>query len=75
MTRGGSQGKKCRISWPSSIFGMAHRRTQENSDVLGGCGKERTMIRTELLRRLRQDNVVARLLWRDPAESPKAAHA
>lgn len=33
------------------------------------------MIRTELLRRLRQDNVVARLLWRDPAESPKAAHA
>ena len=26
---------------------------QENSDVLGGCGKERAMIRAELLRRLR----------------------
>ena len=38
------------------------RRAQENSDVLGGCGKERAMIRSELLRRLRQDNALARML-------------
>eukprot|EP00884_Botryococcus_braunii_P003785 jgi/Botrbrau1/13407/Bobra.0082s0014.1 len=29
------------------------RRAQENSDVLGGCGKETSMIRSEILRRLR----------------------
>ncbi|BDA46933.1 Proline dehydrogenase 1, mitochondrial [Coccomyxa sp. Obi] len=51
------------------------RRAQENSDVLGGCGKERNMIRTELLRRLRQDNALARALWRPRDTSPAAAAA
>lgn len=50
------------------------RRAQENSDVLGGCGKERNMIRTELLRRLRQDNALARALSR-PRDSSHAAAA
>lgn len=51
------------------------RRAQENSDVLGGCGKERTMIRTELLRRLRQDNALSRLLRPRPPAPPQAAAA
>ena len=51
------------------------RRAQENSDVLGGCGKERAMIRTELLRRMRQDNAIVRMLLPRVPNPPQAAAA
>lgn len=51
------------------------RRAQENSDVLGGCGKERAMIRSELLRRLRQDNALARMLRPYTHAPPQTAAA
>lgn len=33
------------------------RRAQENSDVLGGCAKQVSMMQTELLRRCRPSNL------------------
>ena len=46
---------------------------QENSDVLGGCGKERGMIRSELLRRLRAGIGLARPLSQSQQAVPAAA--
>lgn len=42
------------------------RRAKENSDVLGGVGKEIVMLKAELWRRLKNNNAVARWLQQEP---------
>ena len=41
--------------------------------MLGGCGKERAMIRAELLRRLREDSPLSRVLARGRGSVAAAA--
>ena len=45
------------------------RRAKENSDVLGGVGKETVMLKAELWRRLKNNNAVARWLQKEPIQA------
>lgn len=49
------------------------RRAKENSDVLGGVGKETSMLKTELWRRLKNNNAVARWLQQEPSHAYNVA--
>ena len=51
------------------------RRAKENSDMLGGVGKETTMLRSELWRRIKHNNPVAQLFRKHPAEAMLAGAA
>ena len=45
------------------------RRAKENSDMLGGVGKETSMLKSELWRRIKCNNPVAQLFRKQPAEA------
>lgn len=45
------------------------RRAKENSDMLGGVGKETSMLKSELWRRIKYNNPVAQLFRKQPVEA------
>ncbi|KAL3143867.1 hypothetical protein ABBQ32_003688 [Trebouxia sp. C0010 RCD-2024] len=45
------------------------RRAKENSDMLGGVGKETSMLKSELWRRIKCNNPVAQLFRKQPVEA------
>ena len=51
------------------------RRAKENSDMLGGVGKETTMLKSELWRRIKYNNPVSQFFSKPPAEAVLAGSA
>ena len=51
------------------------RRAKENSDMLGGVGKETAMLKTELWRRIKCNNPVTQLFRQQPSEAVLAGAA